>query len=203
MGWGSGRVGTPRNQSGPRGDPRQTPAMLAHLKTHRLPLALTALTLLSSFLLAACASAPPAGPAFTPAPEPGPGRARLYVFRIDPQHSLSTVEIAIEGQPEGRLRNGEYATFELAAGSHRLNFRQRGLAFASWGWNRKQLRAASGETIYLEISVRMSAQPVAGTGRDLQIAGRDLGAASENVFLQRRGESAAREALAGTTLRVE
>ncbi len=176
--------------------------MLAHLKPRRPHLARTAFALLWTFLVAACASAPPAGPPFTPAPEPGPGRARLYVFRIDPQHSLSTVEIAIDGQPEGRLRNGEYATFELAAGSHRLGFRQRGLAFASWGWNRQQIRAASGETIYLEISVRMSAQPMAGSGRDLEIAGRDLGAASENVFLQRRGESAAREALAGTTLRV-
>ena len=92
-------------------------------------------------------------------------------------------------------------TFEVDPGPHRLDFRQRGLAFASWGWNRQRIRADSGETIYLEISVRMSAQPMAGSGRDLQIAGRDLGAASENVFLQRRGESAAREALAGTTLR--
>ena len=148
--------------------------MLAPLKTHRLQLALAVLALLSTCLLAACATAPPAGPPFTPAPEPGPGRARLYVFRIDPQHSLSKVEIAIDGQPEGRLRNGEYATFELAAGSHRLDFRQRGLAFASWGWNRQRIRADSGETIYLEISVRMSAQPMAGSGRDLQIAGRDL-----------------------------
>jgi predicted small secreted protein len=176
--------------------------MLAHLKPHRLALARTAFALLSTCLLAACATAPPAGPPFSPAPEPGPGRARLYVFRIDPQHSLSTVEIAIEGQPEGRLRNGEYATFELAAGSHRVDFRQRGLAFASWGWNRDRIRADSGETIYIEISVRVSAQPMAGSGRDLQIAGRDLGTASENVFLQRRSETAARKALAGTTLRV-
>ena len=176
--------------------------MLAHLKTHRLRHALAALALLSACLLAGCATPPSAGPPFTAAAEPGLGRARLYVFRIDPQHSLSTVEISIDEHSEGRLRNGEYATFELAAGSHRVNFRQRGLAFASWGWNRQQIRAVAGETIYLEISVRMSAQPTPGTGRDLEIPGRDSGAASENVFIQHHSESAARELLAGTTLRV-
>ncbi len=193
----------PRQGSvGPSGRSALDPAMLALVKTHRLRLALVALAVLSAWLLAACAGAPPAGPSFTAAPEPGLGRARLYVFRIDPQHSLSKVEIAIDEQPEGRLRNGEYASFELAAGSHRLDFRQRGLAFASWGWNSQQIRAVAGETTYLEISVRMSAQPTAGSGRDLEIPGRDSGSASENVFIQHRSESAAREALAGTTLRV-
>lgn len=160
------------------------------------------LVLLAGWLVSACATAPPAGPPFAAAPEPGAGRARLYVFRIDPKPSLSTVELAIDERPEGRLRHGEYATFELDAGSHRLDVRQRGLAFASWGWNRQRIQARSGETVYLEISVRLSAQPVPGSGRDLEIGGRESGAASENVFLQHRTEAAAREALAGTTLRV-
>ena len=168
----------------------------------RVTTRLAAAWLLVLGLVTACASAPPAGPPFAEAPEPGAGRARLYVYRVDPQPSLSTVELAIDDRPEGRLRHGEYATFELAAGSHRLDFRQRGLAFSSWGWNRQRIRARSGETIYLEISVRLSAQPVPGSGRDLEIGGRESGAASENVFLQLRTQAAARAALAGTTLRV-
>ncbi len=153
--------------------------------------------------LSACATTPTPGPAFTPAPEPSPGRARLYVFRIDPQPSLSTVELAIDEQSEGQLRHGEYATFELAAGSHRIDLRQRGLAFLSWGWNGEQLRARAGETFYLEVSVRISAQPMPGSGRDLEIAGRDGGAASENVFLQHRGKAQALELLSAATLRIE
>lgn len=183
--------------------------MLAHLKRRprrrlRVPLVarLALVLLLAAGLAPACASAPPAGPPFAAAPGPGAGRARLYVFRIDPQPSYATVELAIDGQPEGRLRHGEYATFELAAGIHRLDFRQRGLAFSSWGWNRQRLQARSGETIYLEISVRLAARPVPGSGRDLEIGGRESGAASENVFLRHRTEADARAALAGTTLRV-
>ena len=176
--------------------------MLGRLETDHPSLFPVVLALLAVCALAACASAPPAGPAFEVAPDPGPGRAGLYVFRIDPKHSLSTVEIRIDGRPEGQLRNGEYATFDLAAGSHRLDLRQRGLAFASWGWNSRRIQARAGETTYLEISVRVSAQPVAGSGTDLEIAGRESGAASENVFIQHRSEDIALEMLPRTTLRV-
>ena len=165
---------------------------------------LVALLTLAAFVgLSACATDPAAGPAFAAAPEPSPGRTRLYVFRIDPHRSLSTVELAIDRQSKGNLRHGEYATFELAPGIHRLDLRQRGLAFVSWGWNGEQLRAQAGETIYLEVSVRMSAQPMPGTGREMEIAGRGSGAASENVFLQHRSRAEALERLSGTTLRVE
>jgi hypothetical protein len=160
-------------------------------------------TLAAFVSLSACATTGAPGPTFTAAPEPSPGRARLYVFRIDPQPSLSTVELAIDEKAEGHLRHGEYATFELAAGSHRIDLRQRGLAFLSWGWNGQQLRARAGETIYLEVSVRISAQPLPGSGRDLEIAGRDGGAASENVFLQHRGKAQALERLSAATLRIE
>jgi len=176
--------------------------MLVDLNTQHTQLFRLLVGLLVACTLVGCATARPAGPAFEAAPEPGPGRARLYVFRIDPQHSLSTVDIAIDGHPEGRLGNAEYATFELSAGVHRLDFRQRGLMFASWGWNRQQIRAKAGETLYFEISVRVSAAPVAGSGQDLEIPGRESGSASENVFIQHKSETSAREALAGTTLRV-
>ena len=182
--------------------PGLTPAMLSDLNSQRIQPFCLLVALLAVCAVVGCATAPPAGPAFERAPAPGPGRARLYVFRIDPQHSLSTVEIAIDGHPEGRLGNAEYATFELSAGVHRLDFRQRGLMFASWGWNRQQIRPRSGETLYLEISVRVSAAPVAGSGQDLEIAGRESGSASENVFIQNKSEASALEALAGTTQRV-
>jgi hypothetical protein len=178
------------------------PAMLACVGTPRCHRARLAFIYLSGWLILACATPPPPGPPFVAAPEPDAGRARLYLFRVDPRPTLSTVEIAIDERREIQLRHGEYATFELEAGSHRLDFRQRGLAFASWGWNRQRIQPRSGETIYLEISVRLSAQPVPGSGRDLEIGGRESGAASENVFIQHRTEAAARQALAGTTLRV-
>ncbi len=188
--------------------------MLERLKAHPLFFtALAAAALLMGALGLACATAPPPGPPFAAAPAPAPGRARLYVYRVDPQPSLSTVEFSIDGRTRGRLGHGEYTTFEIPAGSHRLDLRQRGLAFSSWGWNRQPIQAGSGETIYLEVSVRLharshgqpsgqnAAQSIPGSGRDLEIGGRPSGAASENVFLQHRTEADALAALAGTNLR--
>ena len=153
--------------------------------------------------LGGCAQTPNPGPAFEAAPVPAEGRSRLYVYRLDPQRSLSSVEIALDGRSVGELRHGEYATFDLTAAPHRVDFRQRGLAFVSWGWNRQTIRPKSGETIYLEVSVRMSERPMPDTGRDLEIGGRGGGATSENVFLQHRGAAEALDRLATTTLRVE
>jgi hypothetical protein len=152
--------------------------------------------------LLACA-APAPGPAFAPAAPPAPGHARLYLYRIDPHRSLSTVELALDGRKRGHLRAGEYASFELTTGDHELELRQRGLGFTSWGWNRMALRLEPGETVYLEVSVRVAAQPTPGSGRDLEIAGRDRGVAQENVFVQRRSESQARDRIAGSTLRAD
>jgi len=168
---------------------RTTPAVLA--------------VLFALLAAAACARPPAVGPAFAAASGPAPGFARVYVFRIDPQSSLSSVELAVDGEDRGRLHNGEYVTFELPAGSHRIDVRQRGFAFASFGWNRQRVRVRDGETVYLELSVRMSAQPIAGSGQDLEIPGRDVGAASENVFVHHIERGLALERLARTTLRVE
>lgn len=161
------------------------------------------LALLLASICAGCATPPTPGPAFAAAPDPAPGHARIYLFRVDPQHSLSRVDIGIDGEQRGHLGNDEYVTFELAPGPHRLDFRQRGLAFASWGWNHQHLVARAGETIYLEISVRISAQPAPGDSRDLEIPGRSSGSASENVFVQHRSQADAIPLLADTTLRID
>lgn len=181
------------------GDPGRRPP-------HRLrdALALILLTGLLSTELLACAAAPASGPAFTPAAPPSPGHARIYLYRIDPHRSLSTVELVLDGRERGTLRAGEYATFELAAGAHTLALRQRGFGFTSWGWNRMALRLKPGETVYVEVSVRIAEQPSpAGGGRDLEIAGRDRGVAQENVFVQRRSEVQGRERIVASTLRSE
>lgn len=176
--------------------------MLARMPTRSFRLT-AVLVLFVASTWAGCAQPPTPGPAFASAPEPAPGHARIYVFRVDHQHSLSRVEIGLDGQKRGHLGNDEYVTFELDPGPHRLDFRQRGLAFASWGWNHQHLVAQAGETIYLEISVRISAQPMPGNGRDLEIAGRAGGAASENVFVQHRTRADAIALLANTTLHSE
>ena len=151
-------------------------------------------------LAAACAAAP-TGPPFEPAPPPSPDRGRIYLYRIDERESLASVRVAIDGDPLGRLHDREYTTLELPPGSHELRVGLRGFGWLAWGWNEHRFRLAPGETHYIKLSVRLSSSPVARS-RELEIAGREAGRASENVFIILPSE---REALAelATTRRID
>ena len=162
-------------------------------------LALCAL-ILSAFLLGlglACAK-PPAGPAFTPAAAPPEHRSRIYLYRVDPRPSLASVDIEIDGREIGRLRDAEYETIEIAAGSHHLKAQMRGLAFVSLGWNQHRFRTLPGEALYLEISVRLVERSIPDSP-SLEIAGRSSAGGSENVFLIERGATEALDRMRQTT----
>lgn len=131
-----------------------------------------------------CAT-PPLGPAFEPAPAPRDHRARIYLYRSDSPGSLASVQLRIDGLEVGRMRNHEYETLELATGGHRLQAGLRGFGLLAWGWNEHRVDLKSGETVYLEISVRLTARSAPAT-RELEIAGRQSGSVSENVFIIRR-----------------
>ena len=152
---------------------------------------------MTTLVAGACAK-PPAGPPFELAPPPAENRARIYLFRSDPRPSRSTVRVTIDGREFGTFRNAEYETLELAPGSHQLRAGMRSLAFVAWGSNEQRLRLRPGETIFVQLSVRLTERPQPG-GRELEIPGRTSGAASENVFLQIRPEQAALEQLRATT----
>jgi hypothetical protein len=74
----------------------------------------------------------------------------------------------------------------------------RGFGLVSWGWNSHRFRANAGEITYLEISVRLDARE-APASRDLEIAGRQAGAASENVFIVPKSAHTALDDLQSTT----
>lgn len=153
--------------------------------------------LLLACIAAACAK-PPLGPPFEAAPPPPEHRGRVYVYRADERGSLATVRITIDGLEVGRFRNGEYETLELPAGTHHLRAGLRGFGMLAWGWNKHRFRLKPGEIVYLEISVRLTARSAPAT-RELEIAGRPSGAASENVFIVPRSAVDALADLEATT----
>ena len=158
---------------------------------------LTLLTLLVMLAATACAQSP-VGPAFEPAPPPAADRGRVYLYRIDERGSLASVRVTLDGLPIGRLRNREYLTLELPIGPHRLRAGLRGFGFLAWGWNEHRFSLAPGETRYLELSVRLDARAVPDS-RELEIAGRQRGGGSENVFILERPGRKALPELATTT----
>jgi len=147
---------------------------------------------------AACAK-PAVGPPFEIAPPPPDYRGRVYLYRADQPGSLAAVRITIDRQDvSGRIRNGEYETLELPTGTHRLRAGLRGFGLLAWGWNNHQFRLGPGETIYIKLSVQLTAQP-APTARGVEIAGRPSGTASENVFIIRQSADDALSGLKSTT----
>jgi hypothetical protein len=152
---------------------------------------------LASLLAAGCARAP-LGPAFRAAAAPSDLRGRVYLYRADPRGSLATVHVALDDRPVGRFRNDQYETLELTPGTHQLRATLRGFGLTAWGWNTHQFLLEPGQTLYIELSVRLTAR-AAPDSSNLEIAGRTSGAASENVFIVPRPAKDALSALSSTT----
>lgn len=140
----------------------------------------------------------PLGPAFSAAPAPVEPRARIYIYRAEGPGSFSKVHVTLDGREVGHFRSSEYETLEVASGSHHLRAGLRNLALVAWGWNDQRLHLDPAETLYVELSVRLTEReaPVAA---GLEIAGRGSGAASENVYLQIKPAAEALEALSTMT----
>lgn len=177
---------------------RRSAATLPHRARRRRPLARLILGMLIVGFLG-CAATPP-GPPFSVPEDPPDHRTRLILYRADRQASAASVRITVDGRELGQLRNHEYETILLGPGSHIIRADLRGFAFLAWGWNSHQIRLSPGETGYLEISVRLSARNVPPT-RQLEIAGRPSGTASENVFIVPISAKSAMPILEGTTRR--
>lgn len=147
---------------------------------------------------AACADPSSLGPAYESIAPPPDHLARVYLYRADEPNSLATVRLSIDGREVGRIRNGEYEAIVLRPGGHHLRAGLRGFGLFAWGWNNHPLRLTPGETVYLKVSVRLTAQP-APSARGIEIAGRPSGTASENVFIIRQSADAALVDLRATT----
>jgi len=180
------RAGTP-------GHPIKSPSAF-------IPVAVIRTTLYILFLacIAPACATPPLGPPFEPAPPPPDHRGRVYLYRVDDRSSLATVRVEIDGLEVDRFRNNEYETHELPAGTHHLRAGLRGFGLLAWGWNQHRFRLKPGETVYLKISVRLTAR-AAPDVQALEIAGGPSGAASENVFIVPRPAKEALSELAATT----
>jgi len=152
------------------------------------------------FAILGCATASP-GPAFEWAAEPPSHRGRVYLYRADTRTSLATVKASINGRDIGTYRDGEYETFEISAGGHRLRASMRGVGFFNLGWNEHTFRVKPGETVFLHLEVRIDggAQPPLEGPRALEIGGRSDNSISENVFIGERSRADATPDLEAST----
>ena len=168
-----------------------------------VPAATTALLcLLVLFGAIGCIHDPTVGPLYNVAPSPKSGFARVYLYRIDPHHSYSTVELRLDNQAPLQILDEEYITVELEEGTHEIAFRLDRLFWLPNGtWRAQRIRARAGETIYFEIAVGVSERATPNV-RDLEIAGRGQGTAGEAVSIRMKNEKAAFDLIRMTHLHV-
>lgn len=142
------------------------------------------------FAILGCASTA-RGPAFEWAAQPPNHRGRVYLYRADTRTSLATVKASINGRDVGTFRDGEYETFEISAGGHRLRAGMRGVGFFNLGWNEHTFRVKPGETLFIHLEVRVDAgaQPQLEGPRALDIGGRSDNRMSENIFIGERSRA--------------
>ena len=152
--------------------------------------------------LLGCIHDPTVGPLFEPAPEIAVGFSRVYLYRVDPHHSYSMVEIRFDDEEPLHLLDEEYITAQLAEGTHEVAFRLR--RRFGWGstWKTQRIRARAGETIYFEIAVSVTDRS-GSSSRDLEIAGRGAaGTAGEVATMRLQTETEAVERIRLTHLHV-
>ena len=181
--------------------PRSTPKRSAR-RPHRRPPFTRLVCVLALLGASGCIHDPTVGPLYTGAAPPLPGAARVFLYRIDPHHSFSTVEIRFDNEQPLQILDEEYITAELEEGTHEIAFRlRRRLGWPSGSWRKQRIRAKDGETIFFEIAVGVTEQQTP-SGRDLEIAGRATGTAGENVSVRIKSESEALELIRMTHLHV-
>ena len=158
------------------------------------------LLLFSLYAILGCA-APGTGPPFEWAAEPSARRGRVYLYRADTRSSFASVSASIDAKDVGAFRDREYETLDVAAGSHQLRARMRGVGLFNLGWNEHTFRVRPGEIVFLHLDVRIDAgdsSAVAGS-RELEIGGRSDERLSENIFIGERERADAQRDLEAST----
>ncbi|MFK7896711.1 MAG: hypothetical protein AB8G23_12795 [Myxococcota bacterium] len=159
------------------------------------------LALLTLLAMAGCVHDPTIGPLFSESPTPPDDKARAYLYRIDPQHSYSMVELRLDQEKTIHLLDEEYLPLELSEGTHEIAFRlRRRFGVPASRWQSQRLRTRGGEKVYFEIAVQIMDR--AGTSaRESEIAGRrSSGITGEVVSMRKKEEREAIERLRMTHL---
>ena len=143
------------------------------------------------------------GPLFARSPTPDANISRVYVYRIDPHHSYSMVEIELDHERTIHLLDEEYLGLDLEAGVHEFSFRfRRRFGLPGSSWQTQRIRAKGGETNYFEIAVSVTDRGTMAA-RESDIAGRNpSGTAGEVVSMRAKNEREASERIRMTHLHV-
>src|SRR6056297_3543075 len=126
--------------------PRGTSPAPPDIQPGRRRIAVVAIAMIAlGAAMSGCIHDPTVGPLFEPAAEAPTGFARVYLYRIDPHHSYSLVEVRFDDQEALHLLDEEYITVQLEEGTHEVAFRLRRRFGWPWPtWRTQRIRAKSG-----------------------------------------------------------
>jgi len=160
--------------------------MAAGGDTRRLLAGRVAAILLATSALLACGPKTGLGPAWKPAAPPGEQTALVYLFREDARSSPSNVHVELDGRDLGEMGDQEYAPLRVSPGLHELRVRLSTGLMLSTSWNRIQLAARGGETVFVRVFVDLDSTSVDPTlDADFGAPGRGSRNVTAKVFLSR------------------
>lgn len=129
----------------------------------------------------ACASGKPTGPLFSALTEPGPADTLVYIYRADALWGIDAVELRLNGEKLGKMKNGEFLAFMIDPGEHEIRVRLRWLGVIPRSWNRLAFEALPGQTLYLRIWAQYRERATGPTAS--QTPGRSDGNADLALFM--------------------
>jgi hypothetical protein len=137
--------------------------------------------LIATFCVGSGCAGTPDGPSFAPLIEPRPDDAMVYVWRKDSLGGIGSVDLRLNGEKLGMMRNGEFLAFLLDPGEHTLRARLRWLELIPRSWNGVDFEAKPGQTLFLRVWAQYQETPsVAPTGT---APGRPEGKAKVAIFM--------------------
>ena len=159
----------PVADTGP-GDPMQRPLLL---------------TCLVLFALAwGCQSNRREGRVFQPYTPPAANESLVYVHRIDSLRGVGPIDVRIDDEKLGDMRDKEYLALVLADGdAHRLSVRRRWLGLIPLAWSDLEFRVEPGTTAYLRVWAGYEHHQIEGSAGTAP--GRSDGSTSVSLFAAR------------------
>jgi hypothetical protein len=134
-------------------------------------------------LASGCQSNRRAGGVFRPYSPPSAEEALVYVYRLDALKGIEALDIEVDGEGVGDMRDKEYLALVLPPGEHSLSLRRRWLGFIPLAWTDHRFEAEPGSTTYLRVWAGYEAHLIPGSAGSAP--GRADGSTSVSLYASR------------------
>ncbi len=152
-------------------------------------------SLLCVVVLAGCQSGRRVGAVFTPYSPPSADDSLVYLYRVDSLRGVDPVDVRVDDERVGDMRNKEYLVLVLPPGEHSVAVRRRWLGLVPLAWTDHTFRTEAGSITYVRMWAGYEEHEIPGAANSAP--GRSDGSTSVSLFVSRWGERKAVPEISG------